>query len=71
MSDDDSIKPSDFSFALPESREENRKNINLEEIERSAIVKAINKHSGNISHAAGELGLTRAALYRRIKKYGL
>jgi two-component system, NtrC family, response regulator HydG len=71
MCDDDSIRPSDFSFSLPESRESEKKSFNLEDIERSAIVRAINKHSGNISHAAKELGLTRAALYRRIKKYGI
>jgi two-component system, NtrC family, response regulator HydG len=28
-------------------------------------------HSGNISKAADELGLTRASLYRRMEKYGL
>ncbi|MDR9418689.1 MAG: helix-turn-helix domain-containing protein [Gracilimonas sp.] len=31
----------------------------------------MNKHEGNISHAAEELGLTRASLYRRLEKYGL
>jgi transcriptional regulator of acetoin/glycerol metabolism len=31
----------------------------------------IDKHGGNISKAAKELGLTRASLYRRIEKYGL
>lgn len=44
---------------------------NLEEIERSVIHKAIDKHSGNISKAAKELGLTRASLYRRLEKHGL
>jgi len=35
------------------------------------IQKAINKHNGNISKAAKELGLTRASLYRRLEKHGL
>ena len=46
-------------------------NFNLEEIEKNVIQKAINKHSGNISKAAKELGLTRASLYRRLEKHGL
>lgn len=44
---------------------------NLAEIERWAIRKALTKHQGNISKAADELGLTRAALYRRLAKYDL
>ncbi|HYF04225.1 MAG TPA: sigma-54 dependent transcriptional regulator [Patescibacteria group bacterium] len=45
--------------------------LNLEETERTLIRKAISKHGGNLSHAAKELGLTRASLYRRLEKYGL
>lgn len=45
--------------------------LNLESMEKHLINKALEKHSGNISHAAQELGLTRAALYRRIEKHGL
>ncbi|MCY7328568.1 MAG: hypothetical protein LH618_08475 [Saprospiraceae bacterium] len=34
-------------------------------------MKALNKHYGNITEAAQELGLTRASLYRRLEKYNL
>lgn len=44
---------------------------NLEEVEREAIKKAIEKHNGNISHAARELGLGRTTLYRKMNKYEL
>ena len=44
---------------------------NLQRVEKTVIRKAIEKHHGNISHAAHELGLTRSALYRRLEKYGL
>jgi transcriptional regulator with PAS, ATPase and Fis domain len=44
---------------------------NLEEREKLLIRKVIDKHGGNISKAAKELGLTRASLYRRIEKHGL
>jgi len=44
---------------------------NLEEVERQAINKALNKHKGNVSKAADELGITRQSLYRRMEKHGL
>ncbi len=43
----------------------------LSELEKTAIEKALFKHHGNISKTAEELGLSRAALYRRIEKYDL
>ncbi|GJM59646.1 sigma-54 dependent transcriptional regulator [Persicobacter diffluens] len=46
-------------------------NFNLDEVEKNVIQKAIDKHNGNISQAAKELGLTRASLYRRLQKYGI
>lgn len=45
--------------------------MNLEETEKMLIRKVIDKHGGNISKAAKELGLTRASLYRRLEKYGI
>ena len=45
--------------------------IPLEEMEKLMVQKAIDKHKGNISRAAADLGLTRAALYRRIEKFDL
>lgn len=44
---------------------------NLDELEKWAIQKALTKHHGNITKAAEDLGITRAALYRRLEKYGL
>lgn len=43
----------------------------LDALERSAIERALARHEGNISSAAAALGLSRAALYRRMAKYGL
>mgnify|MGYP001128728610 FL=1 len=51
--------------------EENTGELNLELIEKNAISAALKKHRYNISHSAKELGLTRAALYRRMEKHGL
>ena len=43
----------------------------LDQMEKEAIEKVLRKHGFNISHAANELGLTRASLYRRMEKHGL
>ena len=45
------------------------KNLNIDQMEKFLIEKAIQKHGGNISKASKDLGLTRAALYRRMEKY--
>jgi DNA-binding NtrC family response regulator len=43
----------------------------LEEAERYLIRKALQRHDGNVTHAAESLGLSRSALYRRLQRYGL
>lgn len=43
----------------------------LSDLEKNTIDKVLQKHNFNISKAADELGLSRAALYRRIEKYEL
>lgn len=45
--------------------------LNLDRIERDTIVEALKRHRYNISHTAKALGLTRAALYRRMEKHGV
>lgn len=43
----------------------------LDEIEKAMILKSLEHHSGNLTKVAESLGLSRAALYRRMDKYGL
>ena len=43
----------------------------LDEIERQTILQALETHEGNLSHVASALGISRAALYRRLEKYGI
>lgn len=71
MTDSPSLQESDFLFSRPVSSSASLETLNLDEVEKAAIVKALNLFSGNISKAADELGLTRASLYRRMEKYGL
>ncbi len=50
---------------------EHSSELNLEKIEKQTISLALKTHRYNISHTAKALGLTRAALYRRMEKHGL
>ena len=74
MSESSTLSPEDFFFLsqMGEPNEQQADNtLALDEVEKNTILKAINKHNGNISKAARELGLTRASLYRRLEKHGL
>jgi two-component system, NtrC family, response regulator HydG len=74
MSESNLLQPNDFFLSTPE-RNDNEDirttDTNLEATEKMLIRKVIDKHGGNISKAAKELGITRASLYRRIEKYEL
>lgn len=78
MTDGSVIEASDIALsgtattlAQPPSNGLVMENLNLDDVEKTVIRKALLIHNGNVSHAADELGLTRAALYRRMEKYGL
>lgn len=73
MSDSTILKPTDIFFPAKEIKEESMifDNYNLNEVEKMVIRKVIQKHGGNISKAAKELGLTRTSLYRRMEKYDI
>ncbi|MDL2281661.1 sigma-54 dependent transcriptional regulator [Parabacteroides sp. OttesenSCG-928-G06] len=43
----------------------------LDEIERQTILQALTDYNGNLSHVASALGISRAALYRRLEKYNI
>ena len=45
--------------------------LNLDRVERRLVEEALRRHGYNISAVAHELGLSRAALYRRMEKHGL
>ncbi len=73
LSDSNKLEPSDFMLIKQDDSGEQMhiEDYNLEEVEKMVLRKAMKKHTGNISKAAEELGLTRASLYRRLEKYGL
>jgi two-component system, NtrC family, response regulator HydG len=74
MADDHILRPDDLIFSILESHAdviEDDDNIPLSIMEKNAILRVIEKHNGNITRAAKELGLTRTALYRRLSKYDI
>ncbi|MGZ3755441.1 MAG: sigma-54-dependent transcriptional regulator [Mucilaginibacter sp.] len=75
MADDEVLKSDDLIFSVLESSVKNDllndDNIELSALEKNAILRVIEKHNGNITRAAKELGLTRTALYRRLSKYDI
>ncbi|WP_294224781.1 sigma-54 dependent transcriptional regulator [uncultured Chryseobacterium sp.] len=62
-----------LKLLMPQDEEPEKSitNLNIEDMEELLIKKALKKHRGNISLAAEDLGLSRAALYRRIEKFEL
>ena len=74
LSESNILQPQDFFLSQIEDGSQSDESddiTNLEEREKLLIRRVIDKHGGNISKAAKELGLTRASLYRRIEKHGL
>ncbi len=75
LSNSSVLQPDDFNFSTNTNKESeqqlNLEQFNLEEVEKILIRKVLKKYNGNITQAAGELGLTRSSLYRRLEKYGL
>ncbi|WP_347303030.1 sigma-54 dependent transcriptional regulator [Croceibacterium sp. TMG7-5b_MA50] len=75
----EALEPADFSLSPAPAhvahaaivRPDRLDDLNLERTERRLVEAALTKHGYNISSAAAELGLSRAALYRRMEKHGL
>ena len=62
---------SDIPFTDRGDHDPQRKGPSLVETERALVAAALKRNSFNVSHTAKDLGLTRAALYRRMAKHGL
>ena len=70
LSESDALDIADFRLTT-EVAAASSTSLNLEASERRMVTEALEKVGGNISHAAAALGITRAALYRRIEKFDL
>ena len=67
----DEIEPANLAITASRPLEQSFDNMSIDEVEALLIRKVLRRSNGNISQAAESLGLSRAALYRRIEKYGL
>jgi DNA-binding NtrC family response regulator len=65
------IEPANLAIVAARSSTPTFDNMSIDEVEALLIRKMMRRCDGNISQAAEALGLSRAALYRRIEKYGL
>lgn len=68
LSESSILKPEDISLKYTTSISGNDAFTTLEEMERHMISEALRKHNGNLTAAAGQLGVTRQTLYNRLKK---
>jgi two-component system, NtrC family, response regulator HydG len=71
MSERTELTKTDFILTSKRQSPEKAEMLTLEEMERHAIVRAIQKYQGNMSKVAKELGVGRTTLYRKLEKYGL
>jgi DNA-binding NtrC family response regulator len=69
MAQDQFIRVGELGLAPRLVNQLRLEDITLEEMERRAVRKAMDRFDGDISKAALALGLSRAALYRRLEKY--
>ena len=71
---DDELTPERLSAQLSGAAARNPAadvdDMTLEELERTAIQRAMDRNEGQVAGAARDLGITRASLYRRLEKYG-
>ncbi|MEO8189211.1 MAG: sigma-54 dependent transcriptional regulator [Acidobacteriota bacterium] len=66
----ETVQASDLGLRREESSAMPLDQMSLEDVEGVLIQKAMSRYSGNVSHAARALGLSRSALYRRLEKHG-
>ncbi len=65
------VRAGDLALEPPGSGASRLEEMTLEDVERILIQKALARFGGNVSQAAKTLGLSRSALYRRLKSHGL
>ena len=71
MAQGDSVRAVDLGLRTGREGPPRLEEMSLEDVEALLIKKALARFSGNVSHAANALGLSRSALYRRLQRYGL
>jgi len=70
MARDAWVRAEDLGLRPIQNSEKHLEMMSLDEAESALIKKALSRSEGNVSRAARDLGLSRSALYRRLKKLG-
>ncbi len=65
------VRAGDLALEAPSGPAASLEEMTLEEVEKALIQKALARFGGNVSQAAKLLGVSRSALYRRLKSHGL
>jgi transcriptional regulator with PAS, ATPase and Fis domain len=72
MGEGNRLRPGDFFMRSQITKQPVASNtFNLEQLEKETIIRAVEKYSGNISRAVRDLGISRRALYYKLKKYDI
>src|SRR5207247_5572043 len=71
MAQEKLVKAGDLGLRTGRETPARLEDMSLEDVESLLIKKALARYDGNVSQAAGALGLSRSALYRRLQRYGL
>jgi transcriptional regulator with PAS, ATPase and Fis domain len=70
LSENTALGPEDFRIGKGNSKTPTESN-KLSEVEKFTVKKVLDKHRGNLTKAAKELGISRTTLYLKIEKHGL
>lgn len=70
LSDSPTLKPEDFVLK-PSVKTSEMNLLSMEEMEKQLIEDSLEKHNGNFTAVANQLGITRQTLYNKIKRYEL
>ncbi|PYT17860.1 MAG: sigma-54-dependent Fis family transcriptional regulator [Acidobacteria bacterium] len=65
------VRVSDLALRATADGQPGLEEMSLEDVECFLIKKTLQRYNGNVSQAAGALGLSRSALYRRLQRHGL
>jgi DNA-binding NtrC family response regulator len=71
MCDNEAITPADLMLKPKETFSSTKEPQKLDDIEKKAIINALNNNNGILTFAAKELGIARQTMYNKMKKYGL
>jgi DNA-binding NtrC family response regulator len=71
LSRSDAVEPDDLGLSESRTEAPSLDGWSLEEMEQHMIRRSLERHQGNVSKVARELGLARGTLYTRMKKLGL